>query len=638
MDQNYILYVQLETIKDVDPDAMVQYYHIVRKRSKAPGRPLQKHEKIYDYLKAKNFNVPFTFSDDPTELIMKYQLTLDDFILNENQVPLIISNGAKLSDEEVKNKFPNFWKTAELLAAKQTEISAVDSPKEQASIEDILEQSILPAIPISDSPKHTAEPDHSSIEPIVPNKTTDLSETENLSEDTDSSLNASALPGWGHHKQELGVVNQQDLSEADESDKEKLEKTAVENKLKETQVKEENLLQKAAELVSGFIGVSQSTPRKSTRVKMDPPVPAQRLNSSADRTDSVMATSSIKINATRYFPKWKDSVSGSQDEAWDNAETFLDHLRTFRDLKEHDDLNDDAVIYYVLSENGKLDLYSELPEDARQNLEKFIDYIGEVYLPSDSEMRKRLRAIKQKPNERGTQFLWRIIRKACQIRYINPIPSLKDIEGKEIYDDLKRELHSLFRDGIRNQATKQRLKSRQTKSLADLVKQFDLIEDAFRDTPNSVNFVDTENRWERLTSQIDKLTRNVQQVMFVSTKRYPNYGRSKSRDREDRQRGRSYSRDRSRNRSFSRSRSHSRDSRRSRSRDYGNRDRSYSRDRDKRGRSNSRGYSSNNRRSQSRPTSSNKETRRCYHCKRVGHLMRDCYTKNRDKKKAKGPK
>lgn len=631
MDQNYILYVRLEAIRDVDPDAMVQYYHIVRRRSRVPGRPLQKHDKIYDFLKAKNYNLPFSFSNDPTELIMKYQLTLDDFILTDQQVPLVTSNGATLKDEEVQAKFPNFWKTAELLAAKQTEISAVASPKEPASIEDILEQSILPALPISSQPNPIAAPDHSSIEPIIASKTTDLSESENLSEDTDSSLNASALPGWGHHKQEFGVLEQTDLSEANESVVEKLENTAV-----ETQAKEGNLLQKAAGLVSDFIGVSQSTPRKNAKPEMEQPIPTLRANSSTDKTDAVMATSSIKINATRYFPKWKDAVSGSQDEAWDNAETFLDHLRTFRDLKEHDDLNDDAVIYYVLSENGKLDLYSELPEDAKHDLEKFIDYIGEVYLPSDSEMRKRLRAIKQKPNERGTQFLWRIIRKACQIRYINPIPSLKDIESKEQYDDLKRELHSLFRDGIRNQATKQRLKSRQTKSLTDLVKQFDLIEDAFRETPNSVNFVDTDGRWERLTSQMEKLTKDVQQVMFVSTKRYPNYGRSRSRDRDNRQRGRSYSRDRSRGRSFPRSRSYSRDSRRSRSRDYGSRDRSFSRDRKERGRSSSRGYNSDKRRSKSRPTSTNKETRRCYYCKRLGHIMKDCYTRNRDKRKANG--
>ena len=81
MSTTFQLYLKLNSASDIDPEGVKAYYDIIRRRSPKPGRPLEKQSKIVAFLKQKGYNIPYQFTEDPTDFIKRLQVVLDDFVL-----------------------------------------------------------------------------------------------------------------------------------------------------------------------------------------------------------------------------------------------------------------------------------------------------------------------------------------------------------------------------------------------------------------------------------------------------------------------------------------------------------------------------------------------------------------------------
>ena len=241
-----------------------------------------------------------------------------------------------------------------------------------------------------------------------------------------------------------------------------------------------------------------------------------------------------------------------------------------------------------------------MTNETSNNLDNFVLHLRYAYELTLRGWRQSLNTLKQNESESMFSFLHRCI----NLYYRSRNQEAPDID--KIADDkiAMSDIVHYFLKGLKNEKVRVNLKMRlSTIKFKDLAKIAREIESALPESGPMINFIPENYMPSGLESKIDKLEKQLEQmVLKIDTK----YDRSRTPKRKVRfgSRTPSRSKSRGRNRSYSRERSYGRQNSNSRYR--------------------SRGRSSSPKRTQFKIDYSRYT---CYRCQKVGHIARWCRTK-----------
>ena len=173
-------------------------------------------------------------------------------------------------------------------------------------------------------------------------------------------------------------------------------------------------------------------------------------------------------------------------------ESTVTYCREMKLVKEMDpSLTDKQLIYSSLSKSGKMDVYEELAQTEREDVQKFCEYLERIYGGNDEDIREELNKASQKPNESYPSWFRR-----CAALYLrsrgesNLLPNLSSITDEQKQKDIR--YHYLR--GLRSSAVSQHLRTATDKvPFAELGQKAQIVSEVLETTPlASVNQVSTE--------------------------------------------------------------------------------------------------------------------------------------------------
>ena len=383
--------------------------------------------------------------------------------------------------------------------------------------------------------------------------------------------------------------------------------------------------------------------------------PAESEEKSADfGTSSVESSKSSEALIMPQMHGIKLEVPVIKDTSYQGIENYIADMKRAKEYGNFE--KDKDLIFSSLVKSDRTGLYNDMAKGDEAEIEKFGEFLKNIYGLNEENLLKRFRELKQKEGENPLQFFNRLVRLFYRIR------------GIEIPDKIEDKVHKLemtqsFLQGLRNaEVVKILSRIRKTTEFKDLGKvalDYEKLETtnyheminkldhlAIENSDNSVegssqedrrvNFVNADRGKANGYSRDSRFNRNYSRNRFYNNKDYDRRSsRDQSRDRKF-SRGRDYSRGRenSRGRNFSRDRNFSQNRSDRDQRSYQNKgyDRSLSRGRnDYRDRSQSRDRGYQNYRDQSRDRNQGQGRRRefindgrCFRCGYKGHIRAEC--------------
>ena len=280
-------------------------------------------------------------------------------------------------------------------------------------------------------------------------------------------------------------------------------------------------------------------------------------------------------------PHWRRTGNLENDAM--NLRTYIETLK----FLSNENANEAFLIYQSFSEagNDNLQTFHDLPKLAKVKVSELEKYLQEVYGLTLDERRKICEQLKRKQDEPMRCWFSRCSHFVYFSWDIDPV-SVADLEKNE-NTRLKAEVTYVFLKGLEIELKRKIESVKRDKTMEEIIVLASDIDKAYE--TKSVGFANT----------VDKLTDQIERECEIKN---DNSGRGRSSRDSSRQRYENYSSSGSSDRGYSRSRSRPRHNENRRNRSYS------------RGRRDS--YDDNYDR---------EETRRCFKCKKVGHLIADCW-------------
>ena len=124
------------------------------------------------------------------------------------------------------------------------------------------------------------------------------------------------------------------------------------------------------------------------------------IKSEPRTTKTEVKVMSSKSPQSYQVPKWEPGYEGLRN--------FLDQLDVCKSLNIFE--SDADLIYSSLCRSDRPELYSQLPKEEKESLEKFAKFINKTFGPSLHERKRRFNLLTQKEEEDEQQWFLRIIR------------------------------------------------------------------------------------------------------------------------------------------------------------------------------------------------------------------------------------
>ena len=159
------------------------------------------------------------------------------------------------------------------------------------------------------------------------------------------------------------------------------------------------------------------------------------LNSIKLETSENMAEQ--KLEAKTFFrpqidlPLWENDKSKSERE---NVVRYITNLKHINKLKV---LDEAALIYLSLLKSQKSNVFDELQDDEKINLDKFIEYLNKNYGGTDLQIRRELDSIRQRDDETFISYFRRVASMYLRSRGEPDTPNLEKITDKTQRNDIR---------------------------------------------------------------------------------------------------------------------------------------------------------------------------------------------------------
>ena len=340
-------------------------------------------------------------------------------------------------------------------------------------------------------------------------------------------------------KRKLGIVSDSDIILIKDSSQD------TETKDKVTQVS-----QKVSDVI--ILDNTKVEPTES-EVEQDKPGenPAESEEKSADfGTSSVESSNSSEALIMPQMHCIKLEVPVIKDTSYQGIENYIADMKRAKEYGNFE--KDKDLIFSSLVKSDRTGLYNDMAKGDEAEIEKFGEFLKNIYGLNEENLLKRFRELKQKEGENPLQFFNRLVRLFYRIR------------GIEIPEKIEDKVHKLemtqsFLQGLRNaEVVKILSRIRKTTEFKDLGKvalDYEKLE--------TTNYHEMINKLDHLAmknsdNSVEGSSQEDKRVNFVNADREKSNGYSRD-SRFNRNYDRRSSRDQSRDRKFSRGRSYSRD-------------------------------------------------------------------------------
>ena len=282
------------------------------------------------------------------------------------------------------------------------------------------------------------------------------------------------------------------------------------------------------------------------------------------------------INSVREYliPKWNKSKDNS-------LESYVNALKQAKKLELFQ--SDEQLIYSSLIKSDQQDLVEALADEAKTDLDKFIEYLRERFGPTSQEQRIAYDLMKQEPEE--SEFDWF---RRCEDGYFKS-RSMSIPTGNNFTDIMKQDIVYKFVSGLYNREVLRLMRLNNSAAYKDVAKIARGYATSLRDleTTHGINKVETiddnsrsheDDALSELTKSVNNLVLKIEEQKNVTCYRCSYRGHMSKDCRASAKTISQYNKRKFRSRSNSRERSTSRGRHSSRSR-YPSRERNTSRQR-----------------------------------------------------------
>ena len=166
------------------------------------------------------------------------------------------------------------------------------------------------------------------------------------------------------------------------------------------------------------------------------------IKSEPRTTKTEVKVMSSKSPQSYQVPKWEPGYEGLRN--------FLDQLDVCKSLNIFE--SDADLIYSSLCRSDRPELYSQLPKEEKESLEKFAKFINKTFGPSLHERKRRFNLLTQKEEEDEQQWFLRTIREYFAAKGLAVPPE------SEFSAEHKSDISLSFITGLRRKDLKREMK------------------------------------------------------------------------------------------------------------------------------------------------------------------------------------